>query len=89
MDTQEHMSPTRDEIKLLIDNSLLQNNERVVDKLTQAMDAKMNPAFNEMMKLAQKVGGLETKVSNLWGKFIGIGSAIAVITALVTLLITR
>lgn len=86
---EQTTSPTKDEIKLLIDNALLQNNERMVDKFTKALDEKMNPTLNEVVNLAKEVGVMKSKVSNLWGKFIGIGAAISVVTALVTLLFTQ
>jgi len=85
----EQQVPTNSEIKLLIDNALLQNNERMYDKFTKALEEKMNPTLNEVVVLAGKVGSLETKLSNVWGKFIGIGAGLVTITALVTFIFAR
>ncbi len=92
----EHTTPNKDEIKLLIDNALLKNNEQLIDKFTKALEEKMNPALSEVITLAEKVGTLKgeldtmkLKLSNIWGKFIGIGAALASLTALVTYLLTK
>jgi hypothetical protein len=89
MDTQDHMNPTKEEIKLLIDNSLLQNNERMFDKFTKALDDKMTQPLNQVVTLAEEVGGLKVRMDNIWGKFIGISAGLVSLTALVTFLITK
>lgn len=85
----EHTTPNKDEIKLLIDNALLQNNERMYEKFTKALEDKMTPTLSEVVNLAKDVGALKTKVSNIWGKFAGISAALVSLTALVTYLLTK
>ena len=85
----EHTTANKDEIKLLIDNALLQNNERMYEKFTKALEDKMTPTLSEVVHLAEDVGSLKTKLSNIWGKFIGIGTGLVTLTALVTFLLTK
>jgi len=100
MDTQDHMNPTKDEIKLLIDNALLQNNERIngtiqasAEKITVAVNQKTDTYIGQISNIAHAQGALETKVStlagkvnNLWAKMISVGAACATLGALVVLL---
>lgn len=99
----EHTTPNKDEIKLLIDNALLQNNEKINksidamgDKVTNAVSATTQTFLTELTKVVGKQGAmqveidtLKSKVSNIWGKFISIGGALVSLTALVTFLITK
>lgn len=99
----EIMNPTQQEIKLLIDNALLQNNERIntaiqasADKITAAVDRRTDAYIGQITTLAEGHGALKTevetlkgKLNNIWGKLIGIGTGIAAITALVTLVLTK
>lgn len=85
----EHNTPNKDEIKLLIDNALLQNNEKINktieamgDKVTNAVSLTTQTFLTELTAIATKQGimqgqidTLKTKVGNLWAKMIGIGAA--------------
>ena len=94
---------TKDELKvaLLENNEKLVDKfnasiEHSAEKITKAVQDRTNPFVQSFTELAEKVGKqhgqievLENKVSNIWGKFIGIGAALVTLTALVTFLITK
>lgn len=96
-------SPTKDEIKLLIDNALLQNNviitaviEKQSDKTAKAMTDQMTAANAQVISLAEKIGTVsekqrvtDDKVKNMWAKMIGIGAGCTTLGGLVVLLITQ
>lgn len=72
MPEQDHMSPTKEEISLLIDNALLKNNEVQLDKFTKVVESKITPTVGTVVELSQKVGSLETRLINLWAKVAGL-----------------
>lgn len=85
----EHSTPNKDEIKLLIDNALLQNNEKINksieamgDKVTSAVTLTTQTFLSELTTIATKQGvmqgqidTLKTRVGNLWAKMIAISAA--------------
>lgn len=93
----ETMNPTKEEIKLLIENALLQNNERInstiqasADKTMVAIKETTDTYLEQLTKLAANQGSLQSevsdlrlKVNNLWAKVIGVGAACATLTGLV------
>lgn len=96
----ESMNPTKDEIKLLIDNALLQNNERInntiqasAEKVTLAVNQKTDGYIGQITAIAHDQGLLEakvvqlaSKVNNLWAKMISVGAACATLGGLVAAL---
>src|SRR4051812_5525543 len=96
----ETMNPTQTEIKLLIQNALLENNVVInksigdsADKITLAMNQKTDTYINQLTIFAEKQGALKTqlddvrvKVNNLWAKMIGVGAACATLGGLLVVL---
>lgn len=97
----EQTTPNKDEIKLLIDNALLQNNEKINksieamgDKVTSAVTLTTQTFLSELTTISTKQGvmqgqidTLKTKVGNLWAKMIGIGAACITVGGFVGFLI--
>jgi uncharacterized protein YoxC len=93
----EHTTPNKDEIKLLIDNALLQNNEKInkaidesATKVTQAVTLTTQTFLTELTTIATKQGAmqgeidsLKSKLGNLWAKMIGVGAACTTLGGLV------
>lgn len=96
----ETMNPTKEEIKLLIDNALLQNNERInstiqlsadkvsatVKETTDAYIGQITTLANSQGTLNAEVAELKSKVNNLWAKMISVGATCATLGAFFVIL---
>lgn len=91
------MNPTKDEIKLLIDNSLLEQEKRLskefrtelenqTNRLTNSIDKQNGLYAGQIVELNKDIATLNTVVDNLKGRISGIKAQITIVgTACATL----
>lgn len=85
----EHTTPNKDEIKLLIDNALLQNNEKInkaindsADKVAKAVNETTSTYLEQLLnvvkaqtEMGSEIDALKSKLNFLWAKMIAVGAA--------------
>lgn len=85
----EQRTPNKDELKLIIDNALLEQEKRITKSLNDSLATQNETYLQHIVDMNGRLTKVEVKTSQFKGLVAGAASASAVISGLITFLITQ
>lgn len=87
--SMEHVTPTKDELKLIIDNALLEQEKRITKSLGDSLDGQNKIYMDNIVKLTERVSKVESKQDSFKGLIASVTAASSVLSGLVGFFIAQ